>query len=87
MCRGVPHEVRIVAEGGDLLANNERKDTWHDITAVDVCDDTLRELGLLVEVVLAKVNIAFVEVAHTIIIGSFVIEAWSVKMKWLESAR
>merc|ERR1719287_74757 len=63
-------EVRVVAEGDDLLVDHEAEDAKHGRAAVVELDGALGELGLLVEGVPAEVNVAVVEVAHELVAGS-----------------
>ena len=63
-------KIGIVSEGDDLLVDHKAEDTQHSGTAVVELDGTLGELGLLIKVVPAEVNVSVTEVTNVLVSGS-----------------
>ena len=52
----------VISEGGDLLVDHKSEDTNHGGAAVVELDGTLGELGLLIKVIPAEVDVSVTEV-------------------------
>jgi hypothetical protein len=63
-------KLGVVSKKDDLLVDHESEDTKHDGTAVVELDGVLGELGLLIKVIPAKVNVSIAEVTDVLISGS-----------------
>mmetsp|Transcript_23153 Transcript_23153/g.53162 ORF Transcript_23153/g.53162 Transcript_23153/m.53162 type:complete len:285 (+) Transcript_23153:90-944(+) len=63
-------KIRVVTERDNLLVDHKSKDTEHGGTAVVELDGTLLELGLLVKLIPAEVDVAVAEVSDELVSGS-----------------
>ena len=63
-------EIGVVSKRDDLLVDHKSKDTHHSGTAVVELDGTLGELGLLIKVIPAEVNVSVTEVTNVFVSGS-----------------
>ena len=63
-------KLGVVSEGDDLLIDHQTKDAEHGGTAVVELDRALGELGLLIKVIPAKVDVSVAEVADVLVSGS-----------------
>ena len=63
-------KIRVVSEGDNLLMHHKSKDAHHGGAAVVELDGTLGELGLLIKVIPAKVNVSIAEVANVLVASS-----------------
>jgi len=63
-------KIRVIAKGDNLLMDHQSKDTHHGSTAVVELDGTLGELGLLIKVIPAEVNVSITEVTNVLISSS-----------------
>ena len=64
-------KIRVISEGHNLLVDHQSKDTHHGGTAVVELDGTLLELGLLVEVIPAEVDVSITEITDMLVSGTF----------------
>merc|ERR1719223_1799094 len=63
-------KIRVVAKGNNLLVDHKSEDSEHGGTAVVELDGTLLELGLLIKVIPAEVNVSVTEVTNVLVSGS-----------------
>merc|ERR1719223_1350887 len=63
-------KIRVVAKGNNLLVDHKSEDSEHGSTAVVELDGTLLELGLLIKVIPAEVNVSVTEVTNVLVSGS-----------------
>ena len=63
-------KIGVVSEGDDLLVNHKSEDSHHGGTAVVELDGTLLELGLLIKVIPAEVNVSVTEVTNVLVSSS-----------------
>ena len=63
-------KLGVVSEEDDLLVDHESEDTKHGGTAVVELDGALGELGLLIKVIPAKVDVSVAEVTDVLVSGS-----------------
>jgi hypothetical protein len=63
-------KIRVISEGDDLLMDHKSKDSHHGGTAVVELDGTLGELGLLIKVIPAEVDVSVAEVTDVLVSGS-----------------
>jgi hypothetical protein len=63
-------KIWVVSKGDGLLVDHESKDAKHGGTAVVELDGTLGELGLLIKVIPAEVDVSVAEVAN-VLVSSF----------------
>jgi len=64
-------ELGVVSQRNDLLVDHKSEDTHHGGTAVVELDGTLLELGLLIKVIPAEVNVSVTEVTDEFVSGSW----------------
>ena len=63
-------EIGVISKWDDLLVNHKSEDSHHGSTAIVQLDGTLLELGLLIEVIPAEVNVSVTEVTNELISSS-----------------
>jgi hypothetical protein len=63
-------KIRVVSEGDDLLMDHQAEDAKHGGTAVVELDGALGELGLLIKVIPAEVDVSVAEVADVLVSSS-----------------
>jgi len=63
-------KIGVVSKRDDLLVDHKSEDSHHGGTAVVELDGTLLELGLLVEVIPAEVNVSVTEVTDELVSSS-----------------
>ena len=63
-------KIRVVTKRDDLLVDHKSEDTHHGGAAVVQLDGTLGELGLLIKVIPAEVDVAVTEVSDELVSGS-----------------
>ena len=63
-------KLGVVSEGDDLLVDHQAEDAEHGGTAVVELDRALGELGLLIKVIPAEVDVSVAEVADVLVSGS-----------------
>merc|ERR1719416_331691 len=63
-------KIRVVSKGDNLLVDHKSKDAHHGSTAVVELDGTLGELGLLIKVIPAEVDVSVTEVTNVLVSGS-----------------
>ena len=63
-------KIRVVTKRDDLLVDHESEDTHHGGAAVVQLNGTLGELGLLIKVIPAEVDVAVTEVSDELVSGS-----------------
>jgi len=63
-------KIGVVSKRDDLLVDHKSEDSHHGGTAVVELDGTLLELGLLVEVIPAEVNVSVTEVTNELVSSS-----------------
>jgi hypothetical protein len=63
-------KIGVISEGDDLLVNHKSEDSHHGGTAVVELDGTLLELGLLIKVIPAEVNVSVTEVTNVLVSSS-----------------
>ncbi len=63
-------KIRVVSKGDDLLVDHESEDAKHGGTTVVELDGALGELGLLIKVIPAEVNVSVAEVSNVLVSGS-----------------
>ena len=63
-------KIRVVTKRDDLLVDHKSEDTHHGGAAVVQLNGTLGELGLLIKVIPAEVDVAVTEVSDELVSGS-----------------
>ena len=63
-------KLGVVSEGDDLLVDHQAEDAEHGGTAVVELDRALGELGLLIKVIPAEVDVSVAEIADVLVSGS-----------------
>ncbi len=63
-------KIRVISEGDDLLVDHKSEDSHHGGTSVVELDGTLGELGLLIKVIPAEVDVSVAEVTNVLVSSS-----------------